>query len=108
MFTATITTTNFCEIHNTLRSQDSSVGIAMSCGLDSKGLIPSKEVIFLFTASRSAQGPTQRPIQWAPGFLSPGIKWLGCVADHSPPSSVKVKNGGAIPPLRHVPSWHSA
>jgi hypothetical protein len=26
---------------------------------------------------------------------------------HSPPSSVEVKNGGAIPPLSHMSSWHS-
>jgi hypothetical protein len=29
-------------------------------------------------------------------------------AAHSPPSSAEVKNGGAIPPLPHIPSWHSA
>jgi hypothetical protein len=28
----------------------------------------------------------------------PGAKWLGHKADHSPPSSVEAKNGGAIPP----------
>jgi hypothetical protein len=25
-----------------------------------------------------------------------------------PPSSAEVKNGGAIPPLPHMSSWHSA
>jgi hypothetical protein len=29
-------------------------------------------------------------------------------ADHSPPSSAEVKNGGAIPPLPHMYSWHGA
>jgi hypothetical protein len=29
-------------------------------------------------------------------------------ADHSPPSSAEVKNGGARPPLPHMSSWHSA
>jgi hypothetical protein len=48
--------------------------------------------IFLFTASRMALGPTQPPIQWVPGALSLGVKWLGCEADHSPPSSTEVKN----------------
>jgi hypothetical protein len=31
-----------------------------------------------------------------------GVKWPGREADHSPPSSTEVKNGGAIPPLPHV------
>jgi hypothetical protein len=48
--------------------------------------------IFLFTtASRTALGPTQPPIQWVPGALSLGVKWLGSEADHSPPSSAEVK-----------------
>jgi len=34
-------------------------------------------------------GPSQHPIEWLPGTLSPGVKWLG---DHSPPSSAEVKN----------------
>jgi hypothetical protein len=29
-------------------------------------------------------------------------------ADHSPPSSTDVKNGGAIPILRHTSSWRGA
>jgi hypothetical protein len=32
----------------------------------------------------------------------------GREADHSPPSSPEVKNGGAITLLRHTPSWHGA
>jgi hypothetical protein len=48
--------------------------------------------IFLFTtASRTALGPTQPPIQWVPGALSLGVKRLWCEADHSPPSSAEVK-----------------
>jgi hypothetical protein len=27
---------------------------------------------------------------------SPGIKWLGCEADHTPSSSAEVKNSGAV------------
>jgi hypothetical protein len=37
--------------------------------------------------------------------LSPGVKRQ---ADHSPPSSAGVKNGGAIPPLSETSSWRSA
>jgi hypothetical protein len=49
--------------------------------------------IFLFTiAARTALGSTQPPIQWVPGGLSLGIKWPDHESDHSPPSSVQVKN----------------
>jgi hypothetical protein len=57
--------------------------------------------IFLFTtASRPTLGPTQPP--------SLGVKWQGCEAEHSPPSSGEVKKGAAIPSLPHTSSWHSA
>jgi hypothetical protein len=35
---------------------------------------------------------TQTPTQWAPQDLSLGAKQLGHKADHSPPSSAKVRN----------------
>jgi hypothetical protein len=35
-------------------------------------------------------------------------KWQRLEADHSTPFSTEVKNGGAIPPLAYVPSWHGA
>jgi hypothetical protein len=48
--------------------------------------------IFLFTtASRTALGPTQPPIQWIPGALSLGANRQGCEADHSTFSSAEVK-----------------
>jgi hypothetical protein len=56
-----------------LRSRDSSVGIATGYGLDGPGSIPAEA-------------------------LSP-IKRQGREADHSPPSSSKVKKGGATLPL---------
>jgi hypothetical protein len=60
--------------------------------------------IFLFTtASRTALGPTQPPIQCIPGALSLGIKRPGREADHSPPFSVEVKEWVELylhPPVR--------
>jgi hypothetical protein len=39
-------------------------------------------------------GPTQPPIQWVPGALSPRVKRPGRETDHSAPSSAEVKNSG--------------
>jgi hypothetical protein len=48
---------------------------------------------FLFTtASRTALGSTQPPVQWVPGALSVGVKRLEREADHSPPCSAEVQN----------------
>jgi hypothetical protein len=52
--------------------------------------------------------PTQSPIQWVPGAVSPQVKGPGSEADHAPPSSAEVKNGGATPPLPLPPSWRDA
>jgi hypothetical protein len=64
---------------------------------------------FLFSMG---SGPTLRsnqpPIQWVPRAVSPGVKPLGCEVYYSPPSSAKVKNGGAMPPLSHTSSWRGA
>jgi hypothetical protein len=50
------------------------------------------EDVPLVSASISALGPTQPPVQWVPRALSPGVKErLGRGGDHSPPSSAEVK-----------------
>jgi hypothetical protein len=70
------------------------------------GSIPSRGMT-LFSpplASKPALGPTLPPIQWGPEAISPGVKRPGREADCSPPSSAKVKNGGAIPSLPHTSS----
>jgi hypothetical protein len=63
--------------------------------------------IFLFTtASRSALGPTQPPIQWVPGTLSLGVKRPGREAHHSPPSSAEVNNAWCYNPLpQYIMAW---
>jgi hypothetical protein len=78
-------------------------------GLNCWGLFPRKDKSFLCSAeSRLTLGPTQPTIQWVPGAVSLGVEQLECEAGHSPPSTAEVKNGGAIPPLLHMPLWHSA
>jgi hypothetical protein len=64
-------------------------------GLDDRAIgvrFPAVAKIFpLSSVSRPALGPTQPPVQWVPGILSPGIKARpGRDADHSPPSSAEV------------------
>jgi hypothetical protein len=82
----------------THKSRDSSVGTALGYGLDYRGSrvqLPAGTGNFIFTtASRTALGPTQPPIQWVrvPGALSLGVKRPRSEADQSPPSSAEVKN----------------
>jgi hypothetical protein len=42
------------------------------------------------TTCVSALWPTQSPIQGIACALSPGLKWLGCESDHSPPPSAEL------------------
>jgi hypothetical protein len=66
--------------------------------------------IFLSTtASRSALGPTQPPIEWVPAAPSLGVKRPVREADHSPPSSAEVKEWVEL--YLHSPntfSWRDA
>jgi hypothetical protein len=74
------------------------ISIAMGYGLDSWGSIRSRaRDICLLTDSRPALGPSQL-----------GVKQQGPEADHSPPSSAKVLDGGAMPPLPHLSTWCGA
>jgi hypothetical protein len=92
-----------------VKSRDSSVSIVIGCGLDSHVLIPSKGKIFLFSVMSSpALRPTQFPVQWVSGALSPRLQQPESETDNSPPSSAEVKNGGAKSPLPHMSSWHNA
>jgi hypothetical protein len=54
---------------------------------------PADAGIFLLaTGSRPALEPTQPPIQWVPGALSPGVKRPGREADHKRSCSAEIKN----------------
>jgi hypothetical protein len=70
-------------------------------GLDSRYW---QETFLISTALRPTPGPIQPHVHWVPGAPSLGAQWPGCDADHSLPSSVQVKNCGAIPPLPHTSS----
>jgi hypothetical protein len=65
---------------------------------------------FIFIiASRKALGPTQPPIQWAPGTLSLGVKRPGSEADQSPLSNAEIKEWVEL--YLHspnTPSWRGA
>jgi hypothetical protein len=79
----------------------SSVGIATGYVLDGRDSIPER-------GKDLSLGPTQPPIQWVPGAVFLGVKRPDREADHSPPSSAEVKNGGAIPPFPDISSWNCA
>jgi hypothetical protein len=74
---------------------DSSVSIVSGYWPDDRGSIPGRcKIIFPLTSvPRPALGPTQPPMQWIPGVLSPGSRARsGRNADHSPPSSTDIEN----------------
>jgi hypothetical protein len=56
---------------------------------------------------RPVLGLTQSPIRWVLGASSLDLQWQGCEVDHAS-LSVDVKNGGGVPSLPDISSWHSA
>jgi hypothetical protein len=74
-------------------SRNSAVGVATGYRLPAEGseFEPGRVKNFLFPTSRAAPRPTQPPIQWVPGALSPGVKRQRREADHSPPVSAETK-----------------
>jgi hypothetical protein len=57
---------------------------------------------------RPVLGPIQLPIPWVAGAISAGRKRQQHEADHSPPSRVEVKNGGATAPIPRTSSRRRA
>jgi hypothetical protein len=86
------------------RSQDSNELRAGRSGFGSR----KGKILLIHTAPIPALGPSQPPIQWIPEAISPRVKRPGREAHHSPRPSAEVKNSGAIHPLPHVSSLHSA
>jgi len=64
----------------------------------------------LASVSRTALWPTQPPVKWVPGVLSPGVKVRPVRdADHSPPSSAEVENEQELYVLSpQAPPWRVA
>jgi hypothetical protein len=64
---------------------------------------------FVITASTTALGPTQPPIQWVPGALSLRVKRPGREADHTTQSGAEVKEWVELYlQLLSTPSWPGA
>jgi hypothetical protein len=58
-----------------------------------------QEILLPSKTSGLALKPTQPPIQWVPGALSPGAERLGHEPNHSNPSTADIKHAGHKPPL---------
>jgi hypothetical protein len=93
--TSSFSDPNISYVHCSKRSRNSSVGIATGYGLDGRGSFPSRDKSFLVSIAASRE---LYPLVWS----GMGMQ----LTTH--PSSDNVKKNGAIPPLLHVFSLHSA
>jgi hypothetical protein len=74
-------------------------------GLDDRSSNPGKIKRVCFSPTL---GSTQLPTDWLPMVLSPEVNLQEREADHSFPSSGRVKTGGAIPAFLDMPLWNRA
>jgi hypothetical protein len=82
--------------------------IWFSDGLEGQSLIPGKDKTLVFSIASIAElWPNQPPVQWVLRVIILRIKQPGREADHSPPSSSEVKNGGDTHLLADMFSWHN-
>jgi hypothetical protein len=84
-------------------SRDRSVGIATAYEVYCRGSIPGRSMRFFSSPPLLDQASNTMGTG-----LSPAVKRPGREAEHSPPFSDEVRNGGAIPPLPHTSSWRCA
>jgi hypothetical protein len=66
-------------------------------GLDDRAIVVRSPAgandFFFILCVQTTLRPTQPPVQWVPGVLSPGVKARpGRDADHSPPSGAEFEN----------------
>jgi hypothetical protein len=79
-------------------------------GLDNRAIeIAGQRIFLLVPASRPALGPTQPPIQWVPGVLSPGVKrGRGMMLTTHPHLVPRLSMSRTYTPLPHAPQWRVA
>jgi len=79
------------------------ISVWIFCAPDNQGSIPSRNTF------RLTVGLTNSPVQWVVGSLSPGFKWLGHEAYHSPLHlAPRLGTYGAMLPLLCISSWPGA
>jgi hypothetical protein len=81
-----------------INSRDSSVGIATGYTVEVR-LLARKRDISPLNNVRTGSGAHPASCPVGPVAFAMQAKQLGLETDHSPPSSVEVETGGAVPPL---------
>jgi hypothetical protein len=90
------------------KSRGSSVSIGTDSRLDGIRGSDSRRgmgIFFLWTTFRPAPEPTQPPIQWVSGELTPGVKWPGVKLTTHLLLVPRSRMRGAIPPPPNTSSW---